>query len=232
MNILAIDTSNRPMSVALYHNEIPLIEHTLNSKRNHSVQLMPAIEYLMKEVNLQPKDLSKIVVANGPGSYTGLRIGVTTAKTLAWSLNIPLVTVSSLELVAANLIYSNGLVCSFFDARRGNVFTGLYRAQEGQLAVQLPDQNIAMDEWLNQLNELGEPITMVSPTEHSFHDLVSEKLGDRAKWIRGHLSFSQAGQLVLLGKDREPVDIHSTSPNYHRLVEAEVKWMEKNGRNE
>ena len=118
MNILAIDTSNRPMSVALYHNEIPLIEHTLNSKRNHSVQLMPAIEYLMKEVNLQPKDLSKIVVANGPGSYTGLRIGVTTAKTLAWSLNIPLVTVSSLELVAANLIYSNGLVCSFFDARQ------------------------------------------------------------------------------------------------------------------
>nr|WP_289039527.1 tRNA (adenosine(37)-N6)-threonylcarbamoyltransferase complex dimerization subunit type 1 TsaB [uncultured Allobacillus sp.] len=231
MNILAIDTSNRPMSVALYHNETPLIEHTLNSKRNHSVQLMPAIDYIMKEVNIQPKDLSKIIVANGPGSYTGLRIGVTTAKTLAWTLNIPLVTVSSLELVAANLIYSSGLICSFFDARRGNVFTGLYRAQEGRLTEELPDQNIAMEEWLDRLNDFGEPITMVSPTEHSFTDLVYEILGKRAKWVTGHLSFPQAGQLVLLGKDREPVDIHTTSPQYHRLVEAEVKWMEKNERN-
>lgn len=85
---------------------------------------------------------------------------------------------------------------------------------------------------VEQLNELGEPIDNGQSNRASFHDLVSEKLGDRAKWIRGHLSFPQAGQLVLLGKDREPVDIHSTSPNYHRLVEAEVKWMEKNGRNE
>ncbi len=227
MNILAIDTSNQPMSIAIYENHKPLGELTWNVKRTHSVQLMPSIQYMLNEVKLKPNDLDKIIVANGPGSYTGLRIGMTTAKTLAWTLKIPLVMISSLELLAANVIYSNGLVCPFFDARRGNVFTGLYRANMGNLTVEESDTNVSMDEWLTHLQTYDEPIMFVSSTAHQLKEVVNQKLGDQAKWVEGHFSMPHAGQLVLLGKDRDGVDVHTASPNYHRLVEAEAKWREK-----
>src|SRR5690606_31260140 len=98
-------------------------EFTSNVPKTHSLRLMPAIVQLMNDLNMKPNDLDKIVVANGPGSYTGVRIGVTTAKTLAWSLNIPVVGVSSLEVLAYQGRFFNGFVSPFFDARRQTVFT-------------------------------------------------------------------------------------------------------------
>src|SRR5690625_6772704 len=97
MNILAIDTSNQTMGVAVLKENQISCEIVTNIKKNHSVRLMPAIDQLMKEVSVMPEELNKIVVAKGPGSYTGVRIGLTTAKTMAWALNIPVVGVSSLE---------------------------------------------------------------------------------------------------------------------------------------
>jgi len=125
MNILAIDTSNQPLGVAVLKDGQVVAEYTKNIKKNHSVHLMPFINQLMNEAGLQPGDLDRIAVANGPGSFTGIRIGLTTAKTLAWSLNIPVVAMSSLELLAYNGYYFNGIICPFFDARRGQVYTGL-----------------------------------------------------------------------------------------------------------
>ena len=87
---------------------------------------MPTVEALMKECGVSPSELSKIVVAKGPGSYTGVRIGVTIAKTLAWTLSIPISAVSSLETLAANGQYFDGYISPLFDARRGQVYTGLY----------------------------------------------------------------------------------------------------------
>src|SRR5690625_5164541 len=111
------------------NNEIAA-ELITNIKEDHSSQLMPAIVELMNEVNLAPEQLEKIVAAYGPGSYTGTRIGVTTAKTLAWSLEIPIFTVSSLKATALSGRYFDGLICPFFDARRQAVFTSLYRSKD------------------------------------------------------------------------------------------------------
>ena len=103
MFVLAIDTSNTTLSVALVENNEILIEVVEATKNDHSKRLMPTIEALFKKVNRTPKELDLIAVAEGPGSYTGVRIGVTVAKTLAWTLNKPLVGVSSLEILARNI---------------------------------------------------------------------------------------------------------------------------------
>lgn len=100
MNILAMDTSNQAMGVAVSKDGQPLGELSTNIKKNHSVRLMLAIDHLMREVNMAPTDLDKIVAAKGPGSYTGVRIGLMTAKSMAWSLDIPITGVSSLEVLA------------------------------------------------------------------------------------------------------------------------------------
>src|SRR5438309_6062986 len=142
MNVLAIDTSNYSLGIALVNQEQVIGEYITNMKKNHSIRVMPAIEKLMQDCEMKPTDLEKIVVAKGPGSYTGVRIGVTIAKTLAWTLNIPLVGISSLEALAANGRYFNGLLSPLFDARRGQIYTGLYHFKENNLQTVLEDTNV------------------------------------------------------------------------------------------
>lgn len=102
MKILAFDSSNEPLSVAVVDQEKILTEQTLNIKRNHSIQLMPAIEEALRQAQITLADIDRIAVASGPGSYTGLRIAATVAKSLAWAQDIELVGVSSLKVLAAN----------------------------------------------------------------------------------------------------------------------------------
>ena len=102
MKLLAMDTSNQTLAVAVLEDDRVLAQFQLNRKMNHSLTLMPAIETVMQTSGLKPADLDRIVVAVGPGSYTGIRIAVTTAKTLAETLKIELTTVSSLAVIAAN----------------------------------------------------------------------------------------------------------------------------------
>ena len=115
---LGIETSNAPLSVAIVKDGKVLVEVVQNVKLTHSVGAMPAIEEVFTKASLQPADIDAIAVSEGPGSYTGVRIGVTMAKTLAWSLQKPLVGVSSLKALAANARIFNGIICSLFDARR------------------------------------------------------------------------------------------------------------------
>ena len=126
MNILAMDTSNKALSLAILENEETLGQVTLNIKKNHSITLMPAIDFLMNSLDMKPTDLDRIVVAQGPGSYTGLRIAVATAKTLAHTLKIELVGVSSLLALVPEQV--EGLVIPIMDARRNNVYAGFYRS--------------------------------------------------------------------------------------------------------
>ena len=161
MKILAIDTSNHPMSVALVEDDQLLATTTLNMVRNHSIFLLPVIDDLFQKVQWQPQDLDRVVVAQGPGSYTGIRIAVTTAKVLADTLDIELAGVSSLKTVAANLpSATDALIVPFFDARRGNVFAGVYQWQDDQLVNVLPDQHLSMQALLDQLAKLEKPVLM------------------------------------------------------------------------
>ena len=124
MKVLAFDTSSKALSLAILEDKQVLAETTINIKKNHSITLMPAIDFLMASVDWTPKDLDRIVVAEGPGSYTGLRIAVATAKTLAHTLNIELVGMSS--LLALVPYQQEGLFVPLMDARRNNVYAGFY----------------------------------------------------------------------------------------------------------
>jgi tRNA threonylcarbamoyladenosine biosynthesis protein TsaB len=229
MTILAIDTSNYTLGVALLDNEKVLGEYITNLKVNHSIRAMPAIQSLMKDCGIQPKQLSKIVVAKGPGSYTGVRIGVSIGKTLAWSLNIPLVGVSSLEILAASVgRYFTGYVVPLFDARRGQIYTGLYQYQNGQISSILQDQNVLTTDWVEILKSYDQPILFAGTDLPIHQEVIKSALGEKAIFAKITEHNPRPSELGYLGMNRPNEDIHSFVPNYIRLVEAEVKWMEAN----
>ncbi len=227
MKVLAIDTSNYPLGIALIDNQQVIGEYITNIKKNHSVRVMPAIENLCRECEVKPADLERIVVAEGPGSYTGVRIGVTIAKTLAWTLQIPLVGVSSIEVLAASAArYFPGYVAPLFDARRGQVYTGLYRSQNGALEAVKKDQLILAKDWAEQLIEMSEPVLFVGNDVSIHKEVLASIMGDQARFAHYTENNPRPGELAHLGVHREPVDVHSFVPNYIRLAEAEAKWLE------
>jgi len=228
MTILAIDTSNNPLGVALIEEDKVLGEYITNLKKNHSIRIMPAIQTLMKDCERIPADLTKIVVAKGPGSYTGVRIGVTIAKTLAWSLKVPLVGVSSLEILAAGVgRYFDGFVSPIFDARRGQVYTGLYHYQNGKLSAAEQDQLVMAEDWAKKLSQLNKRILFIG-NDIGLHKAAMETcLGASAMFATITEHNPRPGELALLGKDLPGEDIHTFVPNYIRLAEAEAKWLEK-----
>ena len=229
MKVLAIDTSNYVLGISLIDNEKVIGEHITNVKINHSVRVMPAIERLMKECEIETTDLTKIVVAKGPGSYTGVRIGVTIAKTLAWTLNIPLVGISSLEIAASSVgRYFNGSISPLFDARRGQVYTGLYRYNEGKLSVIEKDQLILSKDWALELEKRSENILFVGNDLPLHRSVLEETLGSKAFFAEMTEHNPRPSELALLGKDLPGEDVHSFVPNYIRLAEAEAKWLEAN----
>lgn len=118
MITLGIDTANQTLAIGVVEDEQILGQIQTNIKRNHSVTLMPAIDQLFADLQISPKDIDRIAVSDGPGSYTGLRIGVTTAKTIAYTLDKELVGVSSLKTIAANCIGVDNIIVPMFDARR------------------------------------------------------------------------------------------------------------------
>ncbi|MGM9956357.1 MAG: tRNA (adenosine(37)-N6)-threonylcarbamoyltransferase complex dimerization subunit type 1 TsaB [Peribacillus sp.] len=230
MKVLAIDTSNFTLGVALINGTQVIGEYTTNLKKNHSVRVMPAIESLLKDCDTSPKELTKIVVAQGPGSYTGVRIGVTIAKTLAWTLNVPLSAVSSLEVLAANGRYFDGLVSPLFDARRGQVYTGLYEFDHGTLKTVTEDCNILSSEWAMKVKEYNRPVLFVGQDVEIHREAITDVLGNLAVFAPAQLYNARPSELAIIGLNKAEVDIHHFVPNYIRMAEAEAKWLEQQGK--
>lgn len=229
MKVLSIDTSNYVLGVALLEDDVIIGEYITNVKKNHSVRVMPAIETLMKDCDIKPADLSKIIVAKGPGSYTGVRIGVTIAKTLAWTLNIPLAGVSSLEVLAASAgRYFDGVISPLFDARRGQIYTGLYQYKQGQFHILKQDQLLLSKDWAKEILEQNNKVLFIGNDLPLHRAVLEEALGEQAVFAEITEHNPRPGELALLGKEKESEDIHSFVPNYIRLAEAEAKWIEAN----
>ncbi|WP_449538599.1 tRNA (adenosine(37)-N6)-threonylcarbamoyltransferase complex dimerization subunit type 1 TsaB [Ferdinandcohnia sp. Marseille-Q9671] len=227
MKVLAIDTSNYVLGVALVDGEKVLGEMITNLPKNHSVRAMPAIEQLMNECGIKPGELDKIVVAKGPGSYTGVRIGVTIAKTLSWSLQIPIVGVSSLEVVAANGRFFNGLLSPLFDARRGQVYTGLYRYESNSLTCVEEDKIILLSDWLAELKKRNTPILFIGNDVGIHKDQIETELESLA-YVAPYTDWNpRPSELANIGLNREAEDVHAFVPNYIRLAEAEANWLGK-----
>ena len=213
MKVLAFDTSSKALSLAILEDKQVLAETTINIKKNHSITLMPAIDFLMASLDWTPKDLDRIVVAEGPGSYTGLRIAVATAKTLAHTLNIELVGMSS--LLALVPYQQEGLFVPLMDARRNNVYAGFY---ENAKPV-MPEAHLPFER-VNELIKGASQVTFVG------------EVGPFVEQIQEHLprtnykeTLPNAANLALLAWDKEADSLHDFVPNYLKRVEAEENWL-------
>ncbi|QMU07108.1 tRNA (adenosine(37)-N6)-threonylcarbamoyltransferase complex dimerization subunit type 1 TsaB [Levilactobacillus suantsaii] len=224
MKVLAIDTSNRPLSVAVLDDDTVLATITVTVHQKHAEYLLPEIERLLAMADLTPGDLDRVVVAAGPGSYTGIRIAVTTAKTLAATLNIDLVAVSSLATLAANVPVMNALVAPMFDARNQNVFAGLYRITANGPQPVIADAHTSITDFLAAVKEYAEPIWFLGDADH-FSDQIHTTISAATPAVNGWLNLPQVATIGLLGQHLDPVtDVDRFVPNYLRLTQAEADW--------
>ncbi|MBC1475540.1 tRNA (adenosine(37)-N6)-threonylcarbamoyltransferase complex dimerization subunit type 1 TsaB [Listeria grandensis] len=229
MIILGMDTSNDTLGVSLWRDQSVIGEIVTNLKKNHSIRLLPAIAELMKVCDLTPQDLDKIAVAQGPGSYTGLRIGVTVAKTMAWDLKIPLVGVSSLALMAQNGRFFDGLVVPVMDARRGNVYAGIYEANGETVIVKQADAHLSFAELLMNLAEKdAQDVLFIGDSIANFKTEIKMALGERAVLAGEALCYPRPAFLGELAHLDTGVLAHTFVPTYLKLAEAESKWLEAN----
>ncbi|WOK51628.1 tRNA (adenosine(37)-N6)-threonylcarbamoyltransferase complex dimerization subunit type 1 TsaB [Streptococcus equi subsp. equi] len=217
MKTLAFDTSNKALSVALLDDGTLLADLTINVKKNHSISLMPAIDFLMSSADLKPKDLDRIVVAEGPGSYTGLRVATATTKMLAYSLSIDLVGVSSLYALAASTCRENpdSLVVPLIDARRRHVYVGYYHHQK---AVK-QDKYASFDAVLAELVSCDHVI-FVGEVEGFAEDIRSALPEAKIK-----PSLPSAFEVGLLGSSLSADNVAAFVPQYLKRVEAEENWL-------
>jgi len=224
---LGIDTSNGPLSVALVQDGYVLIEENATMNIRHSHRAMPVIERLFQEAKVKPDDLDAIAVSEGPGSYTGVRIGVTIAKTLAWTLNKPLIGIPSVKILAAPFYSVEGYVCPIIDARRKHVYTGLYRVNHGQVTEVLPERHVAFEDWLQQLKEtIEEPIVFTGEDVMIYEEKLKETFEEKLLIAPKNFWAPRATDLVTLAMERtEKDDVHTFVPEYSRLAEAEANWQ-------
>ncbi|GKT34041.1 tRNA threonylcarbamoyl adenosine modification protein TsaB like protein, partial [Aduncisulcus paluster] len=153
MRILAIDTSSQVASAAIIEEDKLLGEMTINHPRTHSQKLMPIIQTLCESLELKISDMDMIAVAGGPGSFTGVRIGLSAAKALAHPFNLPVVMISSLRGLAYNLPGFDGIVCPVLDARRGEVYTAAFRWQGESLITVIEDQPLPLETLLDKFKD-------------------------------------------------------------------------------
>ena len=230
LKILAFDTSNQPLTVAVVEDQTILTEQLINVKRNHSLQLMPAIEEALRQANTKLEEIDRIAVANGPGSYTGLRIAVTIAKSLAWAQKIELVGISSLKVLSANSMSdSNHYIVPIIDARRQNIYTGLYkRDTEGKLVAVSADVHLESGEYAKQLLELDGTFELIGLDAPEFYETFKAVLGDRVMLVHPTQNAPRASALAFLAQEAAVIGVHDLVPSYLKLAEAEENWLKEN----
>lgn len=228
---LGIDTANTPLSVAIVKDGEIITEENTATKVNHSLRAMPAIEEAFKRANMTPDEIDGIAVSEGPGSYTGVRIGVTIAKTLAWTLQKPLIGVSSLQALAMNVRLYEGLICPLFDARRNHVYAGLYQIEQEQMNVKMDDQHLSIDALLARVKELNKPVLFVGKDVAMYQEMIAEQLGQLAQFAPRTLNIPRASSLISLAEQMdEAKSIHHFVPEYRRIAEAEANWLKAQGK--
>lgn len=231
MLVLAIDTATLAGSAALYKDGL-LASCFLHTKKTHSERLLPMIDFLLQSMELELKDIDLITVINGPGSFTGIRIGMTTAKTLAQMLHKPLAAVNTLEVLAANITSEKELICPILDARKKEVYTACYKRDEsGELSELLPPVALSLQSLLDFLQDRNEAIWFVGDALGVYGEELRAVLGGRFKTAPDHLKLPNAAAAAELGLKlwHKGLVQDIVEPLYLRRSEAEIAWEKKHG---
>ncbi len=235
MKILAIESSSLVASAAIVDDDILVAEYTVNHKVTHSQTLLPMIDEILKMTQTDKHSLDAIAVSGGPGSYTGLRIGSATAKGLGMALDIPLIHVPTIDAMAYNAYGYAGLICPIMDARRSQVYTGIYEFVDGEFNTLLENSAITFDELMakiDEVNKLGKKVMFIGDGIPVFRERIDEHFkGTGYEFAPASMNRQRAASVAVLGEiyykagKTEPASEHL--PDYLRLSQAERELAEK-----
>ena len=195
MKILAFDSSGLVASVAILEEEQLIAEYTLNYKKTHSQTLLPMLDEIVKMTELDLNEIDAIAVAAGPGSFTGLRIGSATVKGLGLALNKPIVSVPTLEGIAYNLYGTDALICPMMDARRKQVYTGLYEFNGKKFQIIADQTACPVEEILDRCNEFGRKVIFLGDGVPVYQDMIKDKIQVEYDFAPAHMNRQRAGAL-------------------------------------
>lgn len=233
MRILALDSSGLVATVALVEDTQTIAEYTVNYKKTHSQTLLPMIDEIISMTDFDLNSIDAIAVAGGPGSFTGLRIGSATAKGLGLALDKPLIHIPTVDALAYNLFETAGLICPIMDARRSQVYTGIYRFTDGAFEVIEPQMAIALSDLLHKLDGYGEKVFFLGDGVPVYQSKIDEGLKVPHVYVPAHRNRQSAASVGTLAmeyyKEGKLQSAASHKPDYLRLSQAERERMEKNG---
>lgn len=232
MKILAIDSSGLVASVAIFTDEVMTGEYTINYKKTHSQTLLPMLDEVLKMTEMDLKEIDAIAVAGGPGSFTGLRIGSSTAKGLGFVLKKPIIEIPTVDALAYNLFGTDKLICPIMDARRNQVYTGLYEFHGSEFCIISPQKPVCIEEIIEEINGIKREVIFLGDGVPVYETIITEKISVPYYFAPSHISRQRAGAVGALGaiylKEGRTIEAAGHQPVYLRLSQAERELEEKN----
>lgn len=234
MKILALDSSGLVASVALLEDETMIAEYTVNYKKTHSQTLLPMVDEIVRMTEQDMGTIDAIAVAAGPGSFTGLRIGSATAKGLAQALKKPIISVPTVDALAYNLYGTNQVICPIMDARRSQVYTGLYEFVNNEFQIMKEQYVDSIEMLIAQLNEINRPVVFIGDGIPPYTSIIEEKMQVPFSFAPSHLCRQRAGAVGNLAMKKYGIEqaenAEEHKPEYLRLSQAERERAEQEAR--
>ncbi len=231
MRLLALDSSGLVASVALVVDDTLIAEYTTNFKKTHSQTLLPMLDEIVKMTDTNLEDLDAIAIAAGPGSFTGLRIGSATAKGLGLALNKPIIGVPTVDALAYNLFGTEAMICPIMDARRGQVYTGLYEFVENKFNVIEEQKVVTITELLEEIQPMNRNVIFLGDGVEVHKEQIKETLKEKVSFAPAHVAKQRAGAVAMLAseyyKQGKVESARDHAPEYLRLSQAERELAEK-----
>lgn len=223
---MAVEASAKAATVALMQDSRLIAQYSQNCGLTHSCTLLPMVEDMLKNTKTAMSDIELFAVSHGPGSFTGIRIGVSTVKGLAWANDCKCVGVSTLEAMAWHGVSAGGLVCPVMDARRAQVYNALFDIQDGAPVRLCPDRAIALSELAGELKAMDREAFLVGDGAAISYDYLT-KAGVKCRMAPQNLEYQSAWGVGMAAADKTPYSAHELLPVYLRLSQAERERQER-----
>lgn len=230
MKIIGMDSSGLTASVAIAEDDKLVAEYSVNYKKTHSQTLVPMLDEISKMTELDLSTVDAIAIAKGPGSFTGLRIGSATAKGLGLALNIPIVEIPTTDGLAYNFFGTDRLVCPIMDAKRDQVYTGLYEFVDDKLKVLQPATAEPVEDTIARVNAAGRPVIFLGDGVAVYRERIESLIKVPVTFAAAHKCMQSAASIATLGmeyyKEGKFVPAAEHVPDYLRLSQAERERKE------
>ncbi|RHR69561.1 tRNA (adenosine(37)-N6)-threonylcarbamoyltransferase complex dimerization subunit type 1 TsaB [Eubacterium sp. AF15-50] len=231
MRILAIDSSSMVATVAITTDGILNAEYTINHKKTHSQTLLPMIAEIVKMIEIDMDSIDAVAITGGPGSYTGLRIGSATAKGIGLALNKPIINVPTMDALAYNLYSSQYVICPIMDARRGQVYTGIYKFEETEMKTIKPQCIMMIDELIKELDTIKESVMFLGDGVDVHKQLIDDMMDTKHYYAPASMNRHKASTLGTIAeiyyKNGKTETAKEHKPEYLRLSQAERELKAK-----